>query len=94
MAKNKGMDNLANDAARALAAGMSYGKWKHFHPHTKGEEIVVVDPNTKPCVICGKPMKKGGTLKKYCSPECAYEARKLREIEFKQRKMAKKKEEA
>lgn len=26
--KKKEMDNLAKDAAAALAAGMSYGKWK------------------------------------------------------------------
>ncbi len=85
-------DNLSRDATRALAAGMSYGRWKSFYPHTKDDEIVIQDPNTKPCEICGKPMKKGGRRKKYCSEECAYEAQKMRDKEYDQRQKEKKEE--
>ena len=96
MAKNQEMDNLAKDAARALAAGMSYGKWKPLFPHTKDDNILVPAPNTKPCKFCGKPMKKGGRHRDYCSEECAYEARLLRFREYGQRrpKKQKNKEEA
>lgn len=38
MAKKKEMDNLAKDAAAALAAGMSYGKWKAMQDPVKIEE--------------------------------------------------------
>jgi len=31
----KPKDNLALDAMDARAAGMTYGKWKAMHPHTK-----------------------------------------------------------
>lgn len=85
-------DNLAKDATRALAAGMSYGKWKPDHPHTKDDEIIIPDPNTKPCEVCGKPMKKGGRHKKYCCEECAYQAKQMRDKEHKQRKREKKEE--
>ena len=47
MAKKREPDNLAKDAAAALAAKMSYGKWKAFHPHTKDGGICVPVVKTK-----------------------------------------------
>lgn len=94
MARKREPDNLAKDATRALAAGMSYGKWKAGHPHTKDDVIYIPPPNTKPCEICGTPMRKGGRVKKFCCEECAYIARKMRNKEYRQRQKEKKKEEA
>ena len=45
--KKREPDNLAKDAAAALAAKMSYGKWKAFHPHTKDGGICVPVIKTK-----------------------------------------------
>ena len=63
------MDNLARDAARALAAGQTYGKWKAEHPNTKDEEIEVEDPNARRCDVCGKPIPRGSGYKLRCGPE-------------------------
>lgn len=74
------MDNLARDSSMAIAAGMSYGKWKALHPHTSG--IIPERPkekekkNTKPvrlCRWCGKEIPAsahGG--RKYCDADCQY----------------------
>lgn len=56
------MDNLARDAARALAAGQTYGKWKAEHPKTKDEKIEVEDPNVRSCDVCGKPIPRGAGI--------------------------------
>lgn len=89
MARKREPDNLAKDAARALAAGMSYGKWKPLNPHTMEEKIVVPAQNTKPCEICGKLMKKGGVRRKYCCEECSHKAKLMRDNECKRRRIAK-----
>lgn len=91
--KKQEMDNLAKDAARALEAGMSYGKWKAEHPHTKGDEIVIEPPKpTKPCKVCGKAMPLRGHARSYCSDECAFEGKMMRDAMFKQRKRERVKE--
>ena len=73
MAKKKKMDKLSWENAHALAAGMSYGKWKAM------QEPVKIVPKTEstegwqPCEYCGtlfKP-KKG---KRFCCDECRREA--------------------
>lgn len=93
MARKRDPDNLDKDSARATAAGLSYGQWKPFFPHTKDDNILPPPPNTKPCEICGTPMRKGGRVKKFCCEECAYIARKMRNKEYRQRQKAKKKKE-
>jgi hypothetical protein len=72
MAKKKEPDNLAKDAARALAAGMSYGRWKAFHPYTKDkEEKPAVPEGWLICKECGKPFKpKTKRSQSYCEVEC------------------------
>lgn len=70
------IDRLAEDAKAALAAGMSYGKYKAL----KRENLL---PQTFPttataesdlvCAICGKPISL--RKRKYCGPECADVAR-------------------
>lgn len=75
MAKKKEMDNLAKDAAAALAAGMSYGRWKAM----QDKPVVIDKPKTdelpegwKVCPFCGKrfkPNKYGNGRQVYCCVE-------------------------
>lgn len=74
--ENSVKDQLSEDAAAALAAGLSYGKYKALQrenmlpqtvPATETAEGVSV------CVMCGKPISV--RKRKYCGPECADEAR-------------------
>ena len=54
MAKNNKQDKLAQESAMALAAGMSYGKWKAMQ---SCKEIKRTDQssNWRICEWCGKP---------------------------------------
>ena len=86
MRRSKEPDKLAQDAAKALAAGMSYGKWKAM------QEIVVPE-EVKPkveygvCVYCGKQYVKNNYKKRvYCDWLCRYNANRER---YKLRKLAK-----
>ena len=92
MAKKKEMDKLAQDAASARAAGMSYGQWKALHPKTdvaesQDEEIPY---GWKMCKYCGKYFRpaKGGQL--YCDIQCQRETQRIKDREYK-RKLAEKK---
>lgn len=77
MAKKKEMDNLAKDAAAALAAGMSYGKWKAMQDSVKIEKKDETPENWLICQYCGKPFKpKTRRLQKYCQAYCQNEAYK------------------
>lgn len=80
MAKKKEMDNLAKDAARALAADMSYGRWKALHPHTKD---LVIEPKIpqewRICKHCGKEFKPRNSRKQvYCEAGCQVAAQQER----------------
>ena len=74
MAKKREMDNLAKDAAAALAAGMSYGKWKALQENPvhkkKTDEI---PEGWKACIRCGKPFKPKAITQKYCEIACQRE---------------------
>ena len=82
--KKKEMDNLAKDAAAALAAGMSYGRWKAMQ-----DKPVVIEKKEetpegwKTCLRCGKPFKasKYGKGQKYCEYECQRAAQSERNRE-------------
>jgi hypothetical protein len=93
MARKREPDNLDKDSARATAAGMSYGKWKSDHTHTKDDDVFI-RPKTKPCGICGSDMPMRGRAKKYCCEECAYQAKQMRDKEHRQRQKENNKEEA
>lgn len=68
------MDNLARDSTAAIKAGMSYGKWKALHPHTK-REAEQESENARPCRRCGKPIPSELHPNfKYCSAECSHAA--------------------
>lgn len=99
MARKREMDNLAKDAAAALAAGMSYGRWKAMQNSTgvieKREEL---PEGWKICLRCGKPFQtnKYNRRKRYCELECQKTAQRERDKEkareyylaYKERKQA------
>lgn len=92
MAQHKVMDNLAKDAAAALKADMSYGKWKALHPYTKDkEEEPPVPEGCKICKHCGKAFKpRPGTSQVYCEVWCQKEAQRKRDRERKRKRAEKK----
>lgn len=79
MASKKEQDKLAQDAAAAKAANMSYGNWKAMQTNpvkTKNE----IPDGWRVCQYCGKPYKpKTKRPQLYCEAYCGYTARKERE---------------
>lgn len=59
----KKADKLAQDASKAIAAGMSYGKWKAMQQPVKAESGL--PEGWKICPQCGKKFKAGKN-KKFC----------------------------
>ena len=96
MAKKKEMDKLAQDAAAALAAGMSYGKWKALHPQTVAEkpEADEVPDGWKMCKYCGKHFKPSNSGQRYCDIQCQKATQRIRDREYKRKQAEKKKAEA
>ena len=81
-------DQLAEDAAAAKAAGLSYGKYKALQRENMLPSLKKPLPKVTGgplCVICGQPMPATGCRRKYCGPACAdiavqrYEAEKREE---------------
>ena len=76
MANNE-PDQLAQDAAAALAAGMTYGKWKGLqYERSKNKEAQSREKEITEglciCQHCGKPfLTKGKRKKKYCEDSCS-----------------------
>lgn len=100
--KKKEMDNLAKDAARALAAGMSYGNWKALHPNTKDMVDEPAPQGWLICKHCGKPFKPTNNRKQfYCEAGCQLAAQteryreqnRERSREYQRRKSAERKAE-
>lgn len=87
MAKNREMDNLAKDAAAALAAGMSYGRYMALRykppvqkkPAPKKEEEPKGD---RICKICGAPFFAIRHNQLCCSYPCSRENSKRRANEL------------
>ena len=84
MAEKKEMDNLAKDAAAALAASMSYGKWKAM----QDKPVVVEKKETlqegwRVCPRCGKAFKPKTRCSKqiYCELACQKAAQRDRDRE-------------
>lgn len=77
-------DKLSQDAAAALAAGLTYGKWM-----AKQSPITVEKKPQEPqkvCQYCGGPiidicMDKRGKKRKYCSVACMQAAARARKRE-------------
>lgn len=79
MAKQKQPDRLSIESSKALAAGMSYGKWKAMQNPT-----VIIQPQRtrgikRICEWCGKEYERhDNRASKYCSYECQHLADKKR----------------
>lgn len=76
MGRHKKPDKLTRENAQALAAGMSYGKWKALQPvAVKEEKPPKLHYEMRECAICGFEFRKSENGKqKYCSKKCAREA--------------------
>ena len=75
MGRKRKPDRLSVEVAQALAAGMSYGKWKAMQPPdvptTSAPKAVI----QRTCQVCGKVFWQSDRYRrKYCSVECRYEA--------------------
>ena len=80
MAKKTEPDKLAQDAAAALAAGMSYGKWKAMQDPVKIYKPQDLEPGWKLCAWCGKPFKlKTNKKQLYCEAYCQKLAQRHRD---------------
>jgi hypothetical protein len=75
MANNK-PDKLAQDVSKAIAAGMSYGKWKALQPiaTTVGKP----PDGWKRCEYCRKPFKPVQG-KRFCDAVCQRQSYKERQ---------------
>lgn len=72
--KKKGPDKLAQEAAAAKAAGMSYGKWKAMQSAPVEVKKEIPD-GWRVCEYCGRPYKpKTKRSQKYCEVYCAKHA--------------------
>lgn len=64
------MDQLSQDAAAALAAGMTYGKWKALQGERPETEKKIPE-GWQICAHCGKPFKPTTWRKQiYCESYC------------------------
>lgn len=68
MKKKNAPDKLAQEVRQALAAGMSYGKWKALQPRA-GQVQPAIPADWKPCEYCGKYFKPTGK-KRFCDAPC------------------------
>ena len=86
MAKSREMDNLAKDAAAALAAGMSYGQWKalNYKPPVQKKPVIKAEEpkGDQVCKICGAPFFKIRHNQLCCSYPCSRENSKRRANEL------------
>ena len=90
MAKKKEMDKLAYENHLALAAGMSYGKWKAMQNPVKIEpKKLPIGIETKKCPWCGVEFFSGDHKTKYCSKRCKQLARNDRMVQKYREKVTK-----
>lgn len=73
-------DKLSQEATAALAAGMSYGKWKAMQPTVK-PKVTKIPEGWIVCQWCGKPFKPSHA-QRYCSQPCRHQATKKRTREL------------
>ena len=89
--RRKPKDNLTLDAMDALAADMTYGKWKALHPETKeANESRLHQPASKReykqtpkvyefiCRGCGKKFTTDNKQRRYCDDRCKQKADKAK----------------
>lgn len=90
MARYDGVDILALEAAAALQAGMSYGKWKAMGGKVEPTVDAPLVKGWQICKRCGKIFKpKKGVRQLFCNPDCQYEAAKEKQrAKYNARKLA------
>lgn len=90
MAKKREPDNLAMDAAAALAAGMSYGKYMalRYKPVQKPAPKKEEPEGDRVCKICGTPFFAIRWNQLCCCKECSYENTRRRANEKARQKYA------
>lgn len=83
MAKKNKPDQLAQDAAAALAAGMTYGKWKAMQLVVPIEHKLMPPAiETRRCVVCGVEFVGNYHARnKYCSARCSRIAYSIKQKE-------------
>ena len=89
MGRKKKPDKLAQDAAKALAAGLSYGKWRAMQQPVETEKGI--PEGYKICPQCGKKFKAGNN-KKFCEEYCRQQAYRYRAREIEMARYYRKKE--
>ena len=89
MARKKKPDKLAQDVSKAIAAGMSYGRWKAMQPPVTEEKEL--PKGWKICPQCGKRFRSSQG-KKYCEAYCRNMAYYDKEREIERIRYHKKKE--
>jgi len=77
MARRKEPDKLSQEVSKALAAGMSYGKWKAMQEPVKIEKQI--PEGWKVCSWCKKAFKPNRANQIYCEPHCRNEATAARQ---------------
>lgn len=80
MARQKMPDRLTQEVSMAIAASMSYGKWKAMQQPVKVEEKPI-PKGWKKCEYCGKPFKPKCS-QKFCDMYCREQAYKPRRNEI------------
>lgn len=87
MAEKK-QDRLDRESSKAIAAGMSYGKWKArqretgFPLYVEDEEQIESRGTKKWCTYCGSVFFTESKIKKYCCDICREKAQ-LRKWRYK-----------
>ena len=74
------MDQLSIDAMEARRLGLSYGKYIALYRPEKPPAVRYPKMRSNGeilCAQCGSPIVNGSNRKKYCSQDCADEARRL-----------------
>ena len=105
MARKSEMDNLAKDAAAALASGMSYGKYMalHYKPVEKKPAPKKEEPAQKPvpkkesegdkvCKICGASFIAARPHQVCCGTACSQENSRRESVEWHRKKRAEEKQ--
>ena len=76
MAEKNKPDKLAWEVSQAIAAGMSYGKWKALQPIVTTADKL--PDGWKRCEYCRRPFKPTTNAKRFCDSVCQRKSYKER----------------
>lgn len=96
--KTEKTDKLSQEVSMAIAAGMSYGKWKAMQPEKTTKAVKKIPEGMKECPHCGKLFTPHNGKHKFCEPYCrieaSYEKQREQKKEWQRKKRLQKKTEA